>query len=63
MKGEAMIWYLFGIYFTATLITGCLEIIRNERNPLPKFKNADRSFDQIPVIKTHKIILHGKTDI
>lgn len=51
------IWGLFGIFFVATLSSGCLEIIRDTRNPLPKFENGDKRFDQIPIEKTRKITL------
>ncbi len=53
----SLIFFLFAIMFGAMLILGGLDIIRDERNPLPKFENGDKRLDQIEIKKTHKITL------
>jgi len=55
----SLIVCLFIIMFLAMLIFGGLDILRDERNPLPKFENGDEHIEQIKVIKrTRKIILN-----
>lgn len=48
---------VFVIIFIAMLIIGGLDIIRDERNPLPKFENGDKRIEQIDIKKTRKITL------
>lgn len=48
---------LFVIIFIAMLTIGGLDIIRDARNPLPKFENGDKRIEQIAVKKTRNITL------
>lgn len=53
-----LILFVFAIFFITMLVIGGLEIIRDARNPLPKFENGDKRIDQILIEKTHKITLN-----
>lgn len=48
---------LFIIVFISMAIIGGLDIIRDARNPLPKFENGDKRIDQIVIKKTRNITL------
>lgn len=48
---------LFIVFFATMLIVGGMDIIRDARNPLPKFENGDKRIEQIAVIKTRNIEL------
>lgn len=46
---------LYILAFVVVFVVGILEVIKDVKNPLPKFANGDKRIDDINIEKTHKI--------